>query len=1012
MATRIDTHPSADALREFAVGEMDESVALAVMSHLDVCADCCRAVAAISGDDFLERIRQARRPSITPNRTESWSRSAQASTSASAVVNLPQELASNPQYEILREIGRGGMGVVYLAKNTLMDRLEVLKIINKALLKHPGAVERFLREIRSAAKLNHANVVTAYSAVQAGEILAFAMEYVEGENLDKVVQRQGPLPVVNACYYAQQAALGLQHAFERNMVHRDIKPQNLMLTRVGKKHIVKILDFGLAKVTRAENGDTGLTDDGAMMGTPDYVAPEQTLDAASADIRADVYSLGCTLYYLLSGGPPFRGRSTYEVLQMHQTREARPLNLVRAQITEELAAVVRKTMAKNPAERYQTPMALAQALAPHIKAGAKERTATHSVPEMPASTSSVSSTTKPPTPDNKATMPMAAETLPESRTKSRGPRKDRNRRPPESPWKRNALIAGGIAVSVALVALLGWFAGSVFRVKTPEGTLVVDVNVPNPEVYVDGRKMTVRWDKGGKKAEIRVRAGTREVVLTKDGFEAFGERVALSAGQSHLLTARLEKEGEPGRDEATPPPIPPSPEPGDQAVGRPEPLDCTGPDGASADVVRNAQVTWAKYLGRDVETTVEIANGVTMTFVLVPPGKYRMGSPPDEKGKNGRYPNETLHEVMLTEPFDLGKYEVTQAQYEALTGQKPSFYKGPDRPVEQVTWTEADRYGRDLTKKRSDRHVYRLATEAEWEYACRGGRPVSLPFGVGDGRSLTARDANFNNLVRETSKVGSYAPNALGLCDMHGNVWEWCADWNQAYPAGPVTNPLCTTAGEFRVARGGCHNEPAPECRSALRQGSPESRRDCWMGFRLARSIPAPDRSFKLMQLSPSGESKIQPIPGPPPAPEPGKPEPKIAAPPPAPESEKPAAKTPATLWKEGSVWAGTGEQNPGGRFDIKITILKRDGDAFVGRYDVFGGDNSLLIQGIVRPNGAVAWRFTRVLKLKLAAANLEGARFQGMISGDTANVPYMWANHPAPGQITPGKLELKLQRE
>jgi formylglycine-generating enzyme required for sulfatase activity len=165
--------------------------------------------------------------------------------------------------------------------------------------------------------------------------------------------------------------------------------------------------------------------------------------------------------------------------------------------------------------------------------------------------------------------------------------------------------------------------------------------------------------------------------------------------------------------------------------------------------------------------------------------------------------------------------------------------------VEQVTWNEADAFGRDLTKKLSDRHVYRLATEAEWEYSCRGGRPSSIPFGVGDGRSLTQRDANINNSVGQTCKVGSYPANALGLHDMHGNVWEWCADWNEPYPNGAVTNPYRATGGPFRVARGGCHNEPAPECRSALRQGSPEGRRDCWMGFRLARSIPKAEKSFK-----------------------------------------------------------------------------------------------------------------------------------------------------------------------
>src|SRR5262249_47703655 len=149
--------------------------------------------------------------------------------------------------EVLRELGRGGMGVVYLARNRRMDRLEVLKVVSRQLTDKSESAERFLREIRSAARLNHNNIVTAYAAPQAGALLLFAMEYVDGEDLARVVQDRGPLPVVNACYYIRQAALGLQHAHEKGMVHRDIKPQNLILAREGRKHLVKILDFGLAK---------------------------------------------------------------------------------------------------------------------------------------------------------------------------------------------------------------------------------------------------------------------------------------------------------------------------------------------------------------------------------------------------------------------------------------------------------------------------------------------------------------------------------------------------------------------------------------------------------------------------------------------------------------------------------------------------------------------------------------------------------------------------------------------
>ncbi len=272
-----------------------------------------------------------------------------------------------PGYEVLGELGRGGMGVVYLAKNVLMDRREVLKVVNKALLDRPGVMERFLREIRSAAMLNHNNVVKAYSAVLVGESIVFAMEYVEGEDLNKVVQRQGPLPIPHACHYVSQAAMGLQHAHEHHMVHRDIKPHNLILSRQSKKHVVKVLDFGLAKARREGEAVTDLTGEGAMMGTPAYMAPEQARDAASADVRADVYSLGCTLYFLLTGAPPFTGRSFFEVLQAHVSTEATPLHQLRAGAPAELAAVVARMMAKDPARRFQRPIEAAQALVPFIK---------------------------------------------------------------------------------------------------------------------------------------------------------------------------------------------------------------------------------------------------------------------------------------------------------------------------------------------------------------------------------------------------------------------------------------------------------------------------------------------------------------------------------------------------------------------------------------------------------------------------------------------------------------------
>lgn len=285
--------------------------------------------------------------------------------------SVPGDLAALAQYQIVREIGRGGMGVVYLARNTPLDRLEVLKVMNTAGFDRPGAVERFQREMRTAARLSHPNVVTAYAAHQVGHYLVFAMEYVDGEDLAKVVKatKNKGLPVDAACYYAYQAARGLRHAHEKGMVHRDIKPSNLMRQKLGKKHVIKVLDFGLAKASIEGEAGSDLTGLGKMLGTPDFVAPEQTRDATNADIRADLYSLGCTLYYLLAGRPPFIGRGMYEVLEAHQFHTPQPLTLVRPEVTPELAAVVARMMAKRPDDRYPTPGDVMTALAPFLRPG-------------------------------------------------------------------------------------------------------------------------------------------------------------------------------------------------------------------------------------------------------------------------------------------------------------------------------------------------------------------------------------------------------------------------------------------------------------------------------------------------------------------------------------------------------------------------------------------------------------------------------------------------------------------
>jgi serine/threonine protein kinase len=246
------------------------------------------------------------------------------------------------------------MGVVYLARHRTMGRLEVLKVLTPQQLNRPGARDRFLREIRAAARLDHHNVVRAYSVQELGRLLVLAMEYIDGPDLARVVRTGGPLPVPLACDYLGQVLAGLQHAHENDLVHRDIKPANLIRRREGDTDRIKILDFGLAKAS-AEAVKGKFTEPGQMLGTPAFMAPEQAVSAATADIRADIYSAGCTLYYLLTGQPPFPGRDVVEVVTAHLHRPIPKASAVRPGIPEELDAVLTRMLAKNPEERHATP---------------------------------------------------------------------------------------------------------------------------------------------------------------------------------------------------------------------------------------------------------------------------------------------------------------------------------------------------------------------------------------------------------------------------------------------------------------------------------------------------------------------------------------------------------------------------------------------------------------------------------------------------------------------------------
>jgi tRNA A-37 threonylcarbamoyl transferase component Bud32 len=383
-------HPSDADLAAFALGKLAPAAAGAVEHHL---ADCpaCRAVAEHTPADSLVGLLRQANPAgqsasraLTPSLQGTVTKgSLPLPAPAVKAEDLPPALRDHPKYRVIRQLGQGGMGVVYQVEHKLMERLEAVKVISHTLVDQPEAVERFNREVRAAARLDHPHIVKAYDAEQAGELQLLAMEYVEGKSLADVLAKKGPLPIAHACHYARQAALGLQHAHERGMVHRDLKPQNLMLTPKG---VVKILDFGLAKLASERTRTGNLTLDNVVMGTPAYLAPEQAKDTKTADIRADIYSLGCTLFCLLTARPPFADGEAMQVVLAHVQQAPPPLESLRPDAPPELAALVARMLAKDPAERPQTPKEVAEALAPFAKAGAKTVTAPAAETAVPPAT--------------------------------------------------------------------------------------------------------------------------------------------------------------------------------------------------------------------------------------------------------------------------------------------------------------------------------------------------------------------------------------------------------------------------------------------------------------------------------------------------------------------------------------------------------------------------------------------------------------------------------------------------
>lgn len=537
----VATCPRPDELLAFVVGQTPDEEARLIAEHLDECTACEQTATSIEKrpDAFIARLKQ-------PLGDESYLREAEFVNVAEAVAAWEREPSSLDgerrainidaeqigQYRLLEKLGQGGMGAVYKALHVRLEKIVALKILPRERIENAAAVKRFDREMKAVGRLNHPHIVRAMDAGEADGWHFLVMEYVEGVDLSRLMRSRGPLPIDAACEIVRQAALGLQHAYEHGLVHRDIKPSNLMLevppasgerrlwetdidstgkgagaggsipsasipsasipsasiqkADASRSPVVKILDLGLALLGEGhEPFETDLTGAGQMMGTLDYMAPEQGDDSHEVDIRADIYSLGATLYKLLAGEAIYHGPNCQSPLQKMRAlagEPAPPIQSRRADVPDELAAIVHRMIAKDPRLRFQTPAEVAAALGPWAGRRCLARLLDTSsgaigwgqamAPERPTASGAIGSVIFP-----------DVDVAPKSGGKPRSP-------------ARYAAIGGAIALAVLAVVLAALF---VFR--TPQGTITVQID----EKYRDDVTLQVTGE--GKTVQLSAAGG-------------------------------------------------------------------------------------------------------------------------------------------------------------------------------------------------------------------------------------------------------------------------------------------------------------------------------------------------------------------------------------------------------------------------------------------------------------------------------------------------------------------------
>ncbi len=701
------------------------------------------------------------------------------------------------KYEIIELIGKGSYAEVYRAMDTVLLRTVALKLLKGAFVSDEEAVARFLQEARTAANLFHPHIAWVLDLGELDGRYFLAMRYIEGQTLDKMLQDRGPLSGGEALGYLSQICDALIFAHASALVHRDIKPQNIM---ISPKDGAVLTDFGLVRAM--EVGSVG-TKTGTLMGTPAYIAPE-IWRGQPATPAADQYSLGCVLVEMLTGRRLFGGPTPPAVMQQHLLEGPQ----LPDDWADDLSSVVRQALAQDPAERF-TDMAVFKAALQTLKLNDAPRA---TVENNPAEIH------QPPTVVvARGTAGTAATwTLDEGLTEIE---------------KMEAAQEWQLALET-LEQLEATFPGHI-RLKWPYKRITRAL-----ESQREAEEKAKREAEEHARLEAEAKAKREAEERAKREAEAKAKREAEERAKLEAAAkAKLEAE-EHARREA-------------EAKAQREAEERARREAeakAKREAEERAKLEAAAKARRDASTRragerifVRLDSDQEMEFIRIPAGKFLMGSDP-KKDREAYSDEQPQHTVELPE-YWIGRAPVTNAQYAAFVlaggGKAPSHWRDNrppqdklDHPVVNVSWEDAVAYCAWLGRQTGQN--IDLPTEAQWEKAARGTDGRIYPWG---NQKPDAQRCNYDSKVGDTTPVGRYNPagdSPYGCVDMAGNVWEWCADWFDAsyYAKSPASDPSGPASGQYRVVRGGSWLYVSRFVRAAYRNWNVPGLRDNSQGFR------------------------------------------------------------------------------------------------------------------------------------------------------------------------------------